>query len=313
MDVISQSLERARHSVVSPLKTVFIVLLLALSAGCSLPHIGSYVVEDGTAPDADQDRVPDDQDRCNRTPLGTPVDIHGCSDDDDNDKVANGRDQCPRTPPGTTVDAFGCSVDTDGDGVLDSRDKCPGTPPNTPVDGDGCTLDADLDGVKDYKDRCKGTPLGAPVDRWGCSNQPATPSGGYCSDLCQRLPVLSDVHFKLDQATLRPEAYALLNEVVRILKEEKMSFIQVVGHADSSGTDDYNLKLSENRAQTVMDYLIGHGVSEKRLAAIGRGEEQPVASNSTDRGRAMNRRVVFEVRQPGDLPQARYRDWLWQQ
>ena len=310
MDVTPNLLLRLRQGSVF-IRGLFLVVFVSLSAGCALPHIGMYAEKDGFSPDADQDRVPDDQDRCNRTPLGTPVDIYGCSDDDDNDKVANGRDQCPRTPPGTTVDAFGCSVDTDGDGVLDSRDKCPGTRPNAPVDGEGCTLDADRDGVKDYKDRCKNTPFGTPVDHWGCS-APATPSGGYC-DLCQRLPVLSDVHFRHDRAILRPQAYALLNEVVRILKEEKRSFIQVVGHADSSGTDDYNLKLSQKRAEAVMDYLVGHGISEKRLSAVGKGEEQPVATNATERGRAQNRRVVFTVQQQGDLPQARNQNWLWQE
>jgi len=272
------------------LKVLTVLIFLTFLGGCSLPHIGMYVVEDGTAPDADQDGVPDDQDECRRTPLGMPVDEDGCPDDDDEDMVANGKDQCPRTPKGIVVDAWGCSVDSDGDGVLDSRDECPETSPNTGVDGTGCTLDGDGDGVLDYKDRCKGTLPGAKVDRWGCAQ-----SGDCCSELCRRLPTLSDVHFEHDRATLRPEAYSLLNEAVIVLKEYAKQSVIVVGHTDSNGTEGYNIDLSERRAKSVMDYLVGHGVDDKRLTSVGKGESDPLTSNKSEGGRAANRRVVFVV------------------
>lgn len=272
------------------LRTVSLLMTaILLLGGCSIQHIGMFITENGTAPDADQDTVPDDVDRCPKTPLGTPVDQYGCSDDDDLDLVANRKDRCPATPPGVMVDAWGCSVDSDADGVLDSRDECPYTVADARVDGRGCTLDADRDGVMDYKDRCPDTPFGTPVDNWGCSD-----NRNRC-EMCDRLPTLSGIHFELDSASLRPQAYPLLNQAVKVLEEFANARVKIVGHTDNQGTEAYNLDLSQRRAQSVAAYLIGHGIAAERLEPIGRGEMLAIASNATKEGRAQNRRVEFLV------------------
>jgi len=108
--------------------------------------------------------------------------------------------------------------------------------------------------------------------------------------------VLRAVNFDFDKATLRPDAMPVLDEAVRILKAEPNTSIVVVGHTDSIGTEQYNMKLSERRANTVRDYLVKHGIAASRITAEGMGESKPVASNDTADGRAQNRRVELHVK-----------------
>ena len=88
--------------------------------------------------------------------------------DSDGDGVPDNLDKCPRTPKGVKVDRVGCPLDSDGDGVADYLDKCPGTPKGVEVDKVGCPLDTDGDGVPDYLDQCPDTLKGAPVNSVGC-------------------------------------------------------------------------------------------------------------------------------------------------
>lgn len=175
-------------------------------------------------------------------------------------------------------------LDTDGDGVPNIDDKCPGTPPGVTVDSDGCPLDSDGDGVYDYLDKCPGTPAGTPVDTHGCPEVGTT------------LFSLEGVNFAFDSAELRPEAEAHLQEALTQVQNNEAVNISIIGHTDSVGSEAYNQGLSERRAQSVADYLISNGVDANRLSVEGRGEIQPVASNSTEEGRAQNRRVDFVVR-----------------
>lgn len=107
--------------------------------------------------------------------------------------------------------------------------------------------------------------------------------------------VLKNIFFDFDRATLRPESTNELERLTALLNEVPSLKIEISGHTDSKGSDDYNLKLSSNRAQTVVDYLIAKGISKDRLKAAGYGETKPIDTNDTDEGRQNNRRTEFEI------------------
>jgi outer membrane protein OmpA-like peptidoglycan-associated protein len=101
--------------------------------------------------------------------------------------------------------------------------------------------------------------------------------------------------FGYDKSDLSSTATGNLDKLVTILKDYPDTNIEVQGHTDSNGSDDYNMKLSERRAQAVSAYLRTRGVPSSRLTTKGYGETAPVADNSTDDGRAQNRRVTFLI------------------
>lgn len=103
------------------------------------------------------------------------------------------------------------------------------------------------------------------------------------------------VTFATDSAAVRPEFRAPLMRVAETLAEYPSSFVDVVGHTDSTGTPAYNQGLSERRADAVAEILVANGVAEARLASYGRGQSDPVASNDTPEGRAANRRVEILI------------------
>jgi outer membrane protein len=146
----------------------------------------------------------------------------------------------------------------------------PPPPPPPPADGDG-------DGVVDAADQCPDTPKGDRVGSQGCS--------------CD---VTRQLQFGLNSAELTANDKVILDEVVENLKRLKFVSGTVIGHTDSSGSDAYNQKLSEQRAATVAKYLEDRGIAAGRLAVSGAGESEPVADNRTAEGRAQNRRVVLK-------------------
>jgi OOP family OmpA-OmpF porin len=187
-------------------------------------------------------------------------------------------------PPGALVDQNGCAYDTDKDGVYDGIDMCQQTPPGVSVDRVGCALDSDGDAVPDYKDLCPNTPKGVIVDQDGC------PLAG------EKVLSLEGVNFAFDKATLTDDAKQILEEAVSVLKDtDSVVEVRVEGHTDSVGSDAYNQKLSQERAQSVVDYLTSRGINGSYLIPVGMGEKFPVATNDTDAGRAKNRRVDFVV------------------
>jgi len=103
------------------------------------------------------------------------------------------------------------------------------------------------------------------------------------------------IYFDYNQATIRSESATALEAIASVMKEQPRLRIEVRGHTDAKGTDEYNQKLSEARAQAVRDALIALGVPQERLRARGFGLSQPIATNETDEGRAMNRRTEFVV------------------
>jgi outer membrane protein OmpA-like peptidoglycan-associated protein len=106
---------------------------------------------------------------------------------------------------------------------------------------------------------------------------------------------LNNVFFDFDKWDLRPESFLELNRVVKLLNENPAIEIELSAHTDSKGSDEYNFKLSDNRARSVVNYIISQGIPESRIVSKGYGETVPVATNDTDEGRQLNRRVEFKI------------------
>ncbi len=133
-------------------------------------------------------------------------------------------------------------------------------------------MDTDKDGVTDDMDKCPGTPIGARVNRAGCW-------------------VLDNVLFDFDKATIRAVAQPMLFSVVSVLEQNPGMKVELQGHCDNIGTREYNQDLSERRAAAVKAYLVSEGIASSRITTKGYGFSKPTASNDTDQGRALNRRV----------------------
>jgi outer membrane protein OmpA-like peptidoglycan-associated protein len=105
----------------------------------------------------------------------------------------------------------------------------------------------------------------------------------------------SNITFDTDQSAVKPEFYPTLNSVALVLQKFNRSLVDVTGHTDSTGSDQYNLTLSQQRAQSVASYLVSQGNDPRRFYTQGLGESRPVADNSTEAGRAANRRVEIQI------------------
>ncbi len=106
---------------------------------------------------------------------------------------------------------------------------------------------------------------------------------------------LKNIYFEFDKDELMPRSYVELNKLLKIMRENPKLSIEIVGHTDALGDDDYNLELSRRRALAVVNFLQQNKISKNRLRSHGEGEAKPIASNETDEGRAQNRRVEFVV------------------
>ena len=243
--------------------------------GCSLPK------------DSDGDGVTNDKDKCPNTPAGTKVDANGCPfGDADKDGVTDNLDKCPNTPMGATVDANGCPSDQDADGVYNGIDKCPDTPPGVKVTATGCPVDTDGDGVADYLDKCPNTPAGMKVNVAGC---PVLFEAGKSA------MVLTGVTFATNSAVLDPSSTEVLDKVANAVQYNPAGAkFEVAGYTDNTGSLAHNNKLSQQRADAVMNYLISKGVPASMLVAKGYGPKFPIDTNATADGRANNRRVVLK-------------------
>jgi outer membrane protein OmpA-like peptidoglycan-associated protein len=263
--------------------------------------------------DADGDGVPDKLDKCPDTPAGVQVDADGCPLDTDKDGVADYLDKCPGTPAGVKVDADGCPLDTDKDGIADYLDDCPDVAGLAAFKG--CP-DTDGDGVPDKNDRCPDTPKGYKVDSFGCTLDTDRDGVPDSEDACPDVPGLIElkgcpadvkymtnhfnlsetpVYFDFDSYQLNPEEIVALDKMITALKEHKEFGIQLDGHADSTGPDAYNMKLSERRANSVKSYLVKNGVSESQIKVQFFGESKPAHDNKTPEGRKLNRRVEYRL------------------
>lgn len=143
-------------------------------------------------------------------------------------------------------------------------------------------VDSDGDGVTDDRDKCPGTAPGTRVDTDGCP-----------LPVAQVASIKLKVNFDFDSSVVKEHYFADISELAAFLKRFDDLQVDVEGHTDSVGPENYNQQLSQRRAQAVVDLLVNqHGIAASRLEAIGYGEARPVASNDTDAGRAENRRVM---------------------
>ena len=107
--------------------------------------------------------------------------------------------------------------------------------------------------------------------------------------------ILRGITFEFNKATLKPESFPVLDSIAEILLKNPKIKVEIQGHTDNIGSEKYNLKLSQKRAEAVREYLIFKGVAPERLIAKGYGESKPIADNGTEEGRALNRRVEFVI------------------
>ena len=246
--------------------------------------------------------------------------------DRDGDGILDNVDQCPEVAEDfdANADEDGCpeTEDTDGDGMDDATDLCPLEPEDRDdyLDTDGCReLDNDIDGVPDDVDQCDNEPEdrdgtndgdGCPdpdndhdniVDlRDRCPNEPGIEAESGCPRVYENVEVTStgivirqQIFFAFNRAVIQSQSFGILDTVAQVMRDFPDISIEVQGHTDSRGNDAFNMRLSQQRADAVRQYLIQQGIAESRLSSHGYGETQPIESNATNEGRGLNRRVEF--------------------
>ncbi|NQX85384.1 MAG: OmpA family protein [Flavobacteriaceae bacterium] len=233
-------------------------------------------------PDSDGDGIQDSKDTCpNEAGL---AELNGCPDAD-NDGVADNNDNCPNVAGLKSL--AGCP-DTDKDGVADNNDNCPNEA--GPSANSGCPWpDSDGDGVLDKDDQCPNE--AGVVANNGCP-EVVLPTEDVQNKLTE---YARTINFNSGKSSFKKDTYATLQAISAILKEYPKANFVIEGHTDSVGSDSLNQKLSESRANAVMDYLVNNGISSSRLTARGFGESAPIESNKTRAGRAANRRVEVKL------------------
>lgn len=119
------------------------------------------------------------------------------------------------------------------------------------------------------------------------------------SDDQLKLEIPSDISFDVGRSEIKPDMRPILNRFAQTLKDNPGATIRIVGHTDSTGEDSVNRPLSLGRAMSARDFLVDRGVAAARIGVAGRGEQEPIASNATESGRAKNRRIEIFVGEPG--------------
>jgi OmpA-OmpF porin, OOP family len=276
--------------------------------------------------DTDRDGVKDKNDLCVET-YGK-VELAGCPDKD-NDGIADKDDACPEVAG--KPEFKGCP-DTDGDGIPDPEDACPAVAgkketkgcPDTDGDGviDGEDLwpavfglaifagvpDTDGDGVPDNNDQCKdkkgptqfmGCPDtdgdGIPDNKDNCPDVAGVAANNGCPAVIMGSVMEKTVYFDPDSWIALAKYIIEMNEIAAYMNEHPEAVISVAGHADSRESENYNISLSERRADYVIEYLKKKGMKSEKIDKAFFGESKPVADNNTAEGRALNRRVEIKI------------------
>jgi OmpA-OmpF porin, OOP family len=249
-------------------------------------------------PDKDGDGIPDPTDKCVSDPekYNGLDDEDGCPDDldTDGDKIFDSVDACVVDPEDADQfeDQDGCpELDNDIDEIPDIKDVCPneGEDPDGYDDQDGCPeLDNDKDEVPDVTDVCPSTPGQKEAEPMGCPLKPALVVVTDCE-----VKITQQIHFAYNKDIIKPESYPILDAVADVLSKNPTFKIEVQGHTDDKGSNQYNQDLSNRRAHSVRKYLVAHGTAPERLTARGYGEDLPLVANDSDENRSLNRRVQF--------------------
>ncbi|HJK94503.1 MAG TPA: OmpA family protein [Polyangiaceae bacterium LLY-WYZ-15_(1-7)] len=298
------------------------------------PSIGD---RDGDGYKDDVDECPDEPEDFDNF-----ADEEGCPDpDNDRDGILDVDDECPLVPEDRDGDADedGCPEgnegDRDGDGILDDVDECPDDPEDRDgfEDEDGCPdPDNDQDGILDQDDLCPNDPEdmddfqdedGCPdpdndndrildVDD-SCPTDPETYNGFEDEDGCpdrgsvviedNSIIILEKIYFETDSAVIQRRSYPIIDAVAATLNgNPQIRLVEIQGHADERGGDDYNLRLTRDRAASVVEAVVQRGVSRDRLRSAGYGEFCPVDPRSNAEAWEQNRRVEFKIIATEDGP-----------
>lgn len=223
-------------------------------------------------PDTDGDGIPDKDDAC--PTVAGKKEIAGCPDAD-NDGIADKDDACP-TVAGKK-EFKGCP-DRDGDGIADKDDACPDVKGLAKFEG--CP-DTDGDGIPDNQDNCP--EVAGIVANKGC---PEVLKGALMEKI---------VYFNTDESVVLAKNILDLKEVVAYMNENPDALVSVAGHTDIRESDEYNLRLSENRADYVIKFLKKKGMKSLKINKSFFGKTKPAADNSTEEGMALNRRVEIRI------------------
>ena len=300
----------------------------AFAAWIFEPSIGD---RDGDGLKDDVDQCPDEPED-----LDDFLDVDGCPDpDNDRDGILDVDDECPFVPEDRDGenDDDGCPEgdegDRDGDGILDSVDECPDDPEDIDQfeDEDGCPdPDNDQDGILDVDDLCPNDP--EDIDQFDdedgcpdpdndedrvldpddeCPNRPEVYNGYQDDDGCPdhgiverregELIIMERIRFMTDSAEILSSSYPILDTVAATLRgNPDIRLVEIQGHADERSSDEYNLELTQDRANSVLNYLTGRGrVDADRLRARGYGERCPRVDEHNEAAWAQNRRVEFKI------------------
>ncbi len=230
-------------------------------------------------PDTDKDGIQDSADSCVDVP--GLAEFNGCPDTD-GDGIIDSEDACVDVK-GTKI-MKGCP-DADGDGVADKDDNCPAV--KGAKDNAGCPWpDTDGDSVIDKDDKCP--TVAGTVANNGCPE--------VSDDAIKKLNVYAKtILFNSGKSSFQKQTMPVLQAITAILKEYPTAKFSIEGHTDSDGKDASNLKLSQDRAAAVKNYLVENGIDASRLTSEGFGEAKPIDSNKTAKGKANNRRVEVKL------------------
>lgn len=264
-------------------------------------EISADPARDGCPPlDRDKDEILDVEDACPAFPGLRSGDAtkHGCPKDSDEDGLHDGIDACPQVkgPSNSNPKKSGCPKDSDEDGVPDTADACPAVkgPASTDQRRNGCPEDPDGDGVKYPDDACPNEKGAADRD----------PKQNGCPKLVRvtdtEILIKTQVQFrtygKSKGETVAPVSEALMGEIRDVLTQHPdILKIEVQGHSDDSGEPEFNLQLSQERADAVRQWLVDAGIPAAKLVAKGYGHTIPAADNRIRDGRQKNRRVQFII------------------
>jgi outer membrane protein OmpA-like peptidoglycan-associated protein len=263
-------------------------------------------------PDSDKDGITDDKDDCKDQP--GPKENKGCPwGDRDGDGVTDNIDNCP--DEAGPKENKGCPWgDKDGDGVKDNVDKCPEIA--GPVENNGCPwLDSDGDGVHDGIDACKDQ--AGPVENNGCPwgdkdsdgvtdniDQCPMTKGPIENNGCpiveekikeQITKAVDNLEFENNSDKILASSYPALDVLVMLLTEKTDWSLNLAGHTDNVGNDDFNMDLSKRRAESTKAYFVSKGIDGARITTEYFGETKPIDTNDTPAGRKKNRRVEMKL------------------
>ncbi len=261
--------------------------------------------EDGCPdPDNDNDGIPDVDDRCVNEPEDRDgdQDFDGCPENSDGDRDGDGildsKDKCPDVPEDRDgfEDEDGCpDPDNDHDGIPDKRDACPNDPEDKDnfEDEDGCPdPDNDHDQIPDVVDKCPNEP----ETYNGFEDEDGCPDKGSVIIQDNNIVILEKIKFKTNSAEILPESNKIVDAVATtILHHPEFELMEIAGHADERSSEQYNLRLTQDRVNSVMAALVQRGVPRDHLRSKGYGEYCPEDPGHNEAAWEKNRRVEFKI------------------